>query len=76
MNIRGARQSLSTELLSSEPGVVAVGLTERGGEAALTVLLDGPVAGRIPAKYEGYPVVIVQSGAFHGAAGDEAREVA
>jgi len=77
MNIRGARQSLSMELLITEPAVVAVGVTERGGETALTVLLDGPISGPIPAEYEGYPVVVVQSGAFYGgAAGDEAREVA
>jgi len=77
MNIRGARHSLSMALLSTEPSVVAVGLTEFDGESALTVLLDGPANEEIPNEYEGFRVHVVESGAFYGGATEgEAREVA
>lgn len=76
MNIRGARQSLSMELLTNESNVVAVGLTERSGRAALTVLLDGPADTEIPDVYEGFPVYVMQSGAFYADPSHEAREVA
>ncbi len=68
MNIRAARTALSVELLTRDPGVVAVGLGEYRGERVLTVLIDGPISAPIPARYQGFTVQILDAGAFGGGA--------
>ncbi len=75
MNIRAARTALSVELLTRDPGVVAVGLGECRGERVLTVLIDGPISTPIPSRYQGFAVQVIDGGAF-GDGSPEGRAMA
>lgn len=60
------------ESLIAVPGVVGVGVTERGGQPAVLVMLSRvtPESKALPEEIEGYPVLIEvtgEIGAFSGA---------
>ncbi len=62
-SIEDAQKRLAGELMSRR-GVSGVGIGSHAGRPCLNVYASGGAAGKIPKRFDGHPVRVIESGPF------------